>query len=234
MFRRFIGRFFGPIVLLMLLVGGDQIRIHRPDHKFRLTIAIETPQGVRSASGVMSVHPDRGYTKGGSTQTKGDAVFVDLGGGKNLVVLLAHRGDRGIDLDDINYVAVRAFGAAGQRAVFRQMDKVTGSVPLVGSVMPVLATFTDVNDPASMREVMPDAVEAMLGQGIRLKGLSVEVVRNGFWPIDFGGALGEPVTRNIVATLPWLKQPDGAARAVQAAGLPMPPGADARLVFARE
>lgn len=230
MFRRFLG----PVLLLALLVGGDQIRIHRPDHKYRLTIEVETPQGLRSASGVMSVHPDRGYTKGGSTQTKGDAVLVDLGGGKNLIALLAHYGDRGIDLDDINYVAVRAFGAAGQRAVFRQMDKVTGSVPVAGSVMPVLATFADLSDPVSMREVKPDAVEAALGQGIRLKGLSVEVVPNGFWPIDFGGALGEPVTRSIVAKLPWLKQPDGAARAVQAAALPMKPDAIARMMFTRD
>ncbi|MDB5549987.1 MAG: hypothetical protein JWP21_3434, partial [Tardiphaga sp.] len=148
-------RFLGPVLLLALLVGGDQIRIHRPDHKYRLTLQLETPQGVRSASGVMSVHPDRGYTKGGSTQTRGDAVLLDLGGGKNLVALLAHHGDRGIDLDDINYVAVRAFGAAGQRAVFRQMDRVTGAALVAGSVMPVLATFTDLSDPASMREVKP-------------------------------------------------------------------------------
>ena len=230
MFRRFLG----PIVLLALIVGGDQIRIHRPDHKYRMTLNVETPQGLRSASGVMSVHPDRGYTKGGTTQTKGDAVVVDLGGGKNLVALLAHHGDRGIDLDDINYVAVRAFGAAGQRAVFRQMEKVTGSVPVKGSVMPVLATFADLNDPTSMREVKPDAVEASLGQGYSLKDVMVEVVPNGFWPIDFGGALGEPVTRGIVATLPWLKQPDGAARAVQAAALPMKPDADAKLTFTRD
>lgn len=227
-------RFLGPVLLLALLVGGDQIRIHRPDHKYRLTLQLETPQGVRSASGVMSVHPDRGYTKGGSTQTRGDAVLLDLGGGKNLVALLAHHGDRGIDLDDINYVAVRAFGAAGQRAVFRQMDRVTGAAPVAGPVMPVLATFTDLSDPSSMREVKPDAVETALGQGFRLKGVSVEVVPNGFWPIDFGGVLGEPVTRGLAAKLPWLKSADGAARAVRAAALPMKPEADARLVFTRE
>ena len=224
----------GPLLLLAALVLGDQIRIHRPDHKFRLTLEVETPQGARSASGVLSVHPDRGYTKGGSTQTKGDAVFVDLGGGKNLVALLAHRGDRGIDLDDINYVAVRAFGAAGQRAVFRQMDRVKGSVPVAGSVLPVLVTFSDANDPATMREVKSDAVEAALGQGYSLKGVSVEIVPNGFWPIDFGGASGVPVTRGIIARLPWLKQPEGAARAVQAAALPTKPGANAQMVFTRD
>ncbi len=229
-----IRKFAGPFLLLAAIVIGDQIRIHRPDHKYRLTIEVETPQGLRAASGVMSVHPDRGYTKGGSTQTKGDAVFVDLGGGKNLIALLAHHGDRGIDLDGTNYIAVRAFAAAGQRAVFRQMDKVKGFVPVVGSVMPVLATFSDPNDPATMREVKPADVETALGAGYRLKGVSVEVVPNGFWPLDVGGVFGVPVTRGIALRLPWLTRSDGAARAVQAAALPMQPGADAQLVFTRD
>ena len=229
-----IRKFAGPVLLLAAIVIGDQIRIHRPDHKYRLTIEVETPQGLRAASGVMSVHPDRGYTKGGSTQTKGDAVFVDLGGGKNLVVLLAHRADKGIDLDDTNYIALRAFAAAGQRAVFRQMDRVTGSAPVVGAVLPVLATFSDPNDPTTMREVKPADVETALGAGVRLKGVSVDVVPNGYWPLDFGGVFGVPVTRGIAVRLPWLKQSDGAARAVQAARLPMQPGADAKLVFTRE
>ncbi len=35
-------------------------------------------------------------------------MFVDLGGGKNLVALLAHR-DKSLDLDGMNYLALRAY-----------------------------------------------------------------------------------------------------------------------------
>ena len=52
--------------------------------------------------------------------------------------------------------------------------------------------------------------------------------------ISFGGVFGVPVTRGIALRLPWLKQSDGAARAVQAARLPMQPGADATLAFTRD
>ena len=45
--------------------------------------------------------------------------------------------------------------------------------------------------------VSPDDAEAVLGKGYRLRGITAEVVPNGFWPLDFGGALGEPVTRGI-------------------------------------
>ena len=69
--------------------------------------------------------------------------------------------------------------------------------------------------------VPPDDSEAALGKGIRLRGISAEVVPNGVWPLDFGGPLGDPVTRGIEAKLPWLNGADNAAgRALQAAGLP--------------
>ena len=50
-------------------------------------------------------------------------------------------------------------------------------------------------------------------------GITAEVVPNGLWPLDFGGALGEPVTRGIAAKLPWLNGADNpAASALRAAG----------------
>ena len=63
-------KWLGPIVLLAALVIGDQIRMNRPGHKYRLTIEVETPSGMKSASGVMAVFPDRGYSRGGQTRTK--------------------------------------------------------------------------------------------------------------------------------------------------------------------
>src|ERR1043165_1961249 len=100
-------KWLGPLALLAALVIGDQIRINRPGHKYRLTMTVETPAGDRSAAGVMSVHPDRGYSRNGSTVTKGDAVFVDLGAGRNLVALLAQFDDKALDLDGPSYVALR-------------------------------------------------------------------------------------------------------------------------------
>ena len=115
-------KWFGPVALLAALFIGDQIRINRPGHKFRLTVEVDTPDGLKAASGVLSVHPDRGYSRRGHTATRGDAVLVDLGGGKNLVALLAHI-DKTVDLDDINYVALRAYKAAGRNPSFNEMGR---------------------------------------------------------------------------------------------------------------
>jgi hypothetical protein len=227
-------KWLGPVALLAVLFIGDQIRINRPGHKYRLTVEVETPGGLKSASGVMSVHPDRGYSRRGHTTTKGDAVVVDLGGGKNLVALLAHL-DKTIDLDGMNYVALRAYRAAGSNLAFNELNRMTGAVPVTGALIPLLVTFSDPGDPATARAVAPDEVEAALGKGFRLHGVSAEVVPNGLWPLDFGGPLGEPVTRGIEAKLPWLKPADGsAAVALQAAGLPGGEGIDPREAFTRK
>jgi hypothetical protein len=228
-------KWFGPLALLAALFIGDQIRINRPGHKYRLAVAVETPEGVKSASGVLAIHPDRGYSRGGHTRTVGDAVFVDLGGGKNLVVLLAHIDNSNLDLDGINYVALRAYTAAGgKRVSFNEMNKLTGIVPVTGALVPVLVSFADPANPASARAVSPDDSETTLGPGYHLQGITAEVVPNGFWPLDFGGALGEPVTRGILARLPWLEGSGGpAATALRAAGPPVTDTIDAREAFSR-
>jgi hypothetical protein len=227
-------KWIGPLALLAALVIGDQIRINRPGHKYRLIVEVETPEGIKSASGILAVHPDRGYSRRGHTSTKGDAVFVDLGGGKNLVALLAHI-DGTLDLDDINYVALRAYKAAGRNVSFNDMNRMTGAVPVTGALIPVLVTFAVSGDPASARTVPPDDLSAALGNGFRLHGISAEAVPNGAWPLDFGGALGEPVTRGIEGKLPWWNGAgDPAAIAIRAAGLPAGEAVNPKEVFTRK
>ncbi|TGN80376.1 hypothetical protein EOW77_0027490 [Bradyrhizobium yuanmingense] len=231
-----ISKWAGLLGLLALLVGGDQIRINRPDHKYRLTVEVTTPAGIKTGSAILAVVPDRNYNRSGRTTTRGEAVFVDLGQGKNIVVLLAHQQGAKLDLDDINYVALRAYGAArGNRVSFKDMSRQSGVVPVQGELVPVLVSFADLRDPNTARLVASDKAEAILGEGYAIRGFSAEVVPNGFWPIDFGGALGEPVTRGIEAKLPWLTAPgETAAIALRAAGLPVEGGLDAREAFARK
>jgi hypothetical protein len=227
-------KWVGPLALLAALVIGDQIRINRPAHKYRLTVEVETPEGIKSASGVMSVHPDRSYSRGGHTRTNGDAVWVDLGGGKNLVALLAHI-DKTLDLDGMNYLALRAYKAAGRNVSFNEMSRLTGVVPVTGALIPVLVTFTGPSDPATARAVLPDDVGTALGGAYRLHGVAVEVVPNGIWPLDFGGPLGDPVTRGIEAKLPWWNGTENpAVTALRSAGLPTGEGIDPREAFTRK
>lgn len=233
----FISKWAGLLGLLAVLVIGDQIRINRPGHKYRMTVEVETPSGVKAASGVFAVTPDRSYTRDRGTRTSGDAIYVDLGGGKNLVALLAHL-DKTLDPDAVNYVALRAYPAVtGKRVNFNDMSKQTGIVPVTGALVPVLAAFADPANPGSAKAVSPDDSEAVLGKGYRLRGITTGAIPNGYWPIDFGGMLGEPVTRGIAAKLPWLSGEGAsaaAATALKAAGLPGADSINAKEAFTRK
>ena len=111
----------------------------------------------------------------------------------------------------------------------------SGTVPVTGALIPVLVTFADPTDPASARLVKSDDLEAAFGKGFRLHAVTAEVLPNGLWPLDFGGVLGEPVTRGIEARLPWLKGGDNsAATALRAAGLPDIEGIDPKEAFTRK
>lgn len=227
-------KWLGPVALLAALFIGDQICLNRPGHKYRMTVEVDTPEGIKSGSGVLSVHPDRGYSRHGHTVTRGDAIYVDLGGGKNLVALLAHL-DKTIDLDGINYVALRAYKAAGRNPSFNEMSRMTGVVPVTGALIPVLLTFADPSDPSTARSVPPGDLAAVFGKGFQLHDIIAEVVPNGFWPLDYGGVLGEPVTRGIEAKLSWLNAADStAATAIKAAGLLAGGPFDAREAFTRK
>src|SRR5260370_8490693 len=108
------------------------------------------------------------------------------------------------------------------------MTKVTGTVPVAGGLMPGLGPFADPANPGTARMVSPDDAAATLGPGYRLRAITAEGVPNGFWPLDFGGALGEPVTRGVSARLPWLAGSGGAAApALRAADLPVTDPIDA-------
>lgn len=228
-----------PILLLAALYAADQIRIGRPDHKYRLTVEVETPAGIRSASAILSVRPNRSYggTGSGSSvpQTKGDALLAELGDGKNLVLLLAF-GEDGSNFDDPSFLPTRLFGASDRRVGFRDVKTFAGApaMPVPEQLWPVLISFADLSDPKSARRVKATDLEALLGKGYRLQGLSLDIVANGFWPVDFGGALGEPVTRGIEAKLPWLKSTGGAAAALQAAGLKVGEGFGPEAAFTRK
>lgn len=229
-------RWIGLGVIAVGLVGGDQIRLNRPDHKYRLTIEIETPQGVTSASGVLAVHPNRGYSGSGSamTKTRGDALVLDGGRGKGLVVLLAQDG-RPLDLDGMNYIGMRALNdGTGRRVQFRELKAINEVVEVKGALVPVMLAFADLKDPSSARVVKPEALETAFGAGTRLRRVSVQPLPPGWWPIDFGGALGEPVTRRIDRNLPWWgTAAASAASAVNAAGLVLPEGTTAIELFRR-
>ena len=125
----------------------------------------------------------------------------------------------------------------GKRVSFNEMSRLTGIVPVQGRADPGagdLCRSGQSRDRA--RWCRRDDAEAVLGKGYRLQGITAEVVPNGFWPLDFGGALGEPVTRGIAGEIAVAerRRTIRPATALRAAGLPGVEGIDAREAFTRK
>lgn len=124
---------------------------------------------------------------------RGDAVFVDLGGGTNLVALLAD-GAKAENTEGPLRLAMKAFEVPRCTAAFcewKAIERMSGTRDLPPALVPPLATFADVNNPKTARLVRPDDFPAVFGPGYRFKRAWIELTT-------------QPVTRNISQRLPWV------------------------------
>ena len=158
-------------------------------NRFRLTIEVETPEGVKSGSSVIetAVWESGNWgpveARGIRTSTKGDAVFVELGHGRNLTALLGF-GPVGSDQSRI-YSLTRAALAPGKDVNWQDEPKLKGRGELPEDFVPTLVTFTDLGDPRSARVVKPADFEKVFGPGFKFRRAILETTRDSItWSID--------------------------------------------------
>jgi hypothetical protein len=206
-------------VLVLAAIAGGVWFFSPVSYRFRITVAVETPQGVREGASVLETSTIYqptflGATGGRFPSLHGQAVFVDLGQGRHLIGLLAH-GPRGEGVDGVMMLPVSAFGlrssgvGRGQNAHEMAAALPAGSRrELSSDLIPTLVTFGDLADPASARVVEPtDAgFASAFGPGFRLAGVTLEMVPAGTWPFNLVGLSGTPVTRGIEGKLAFLKR----------------------------
>ncbi len=169
-----------PLILLALfsLSRCDRYSWHQ-----KLTIAIETPAGEVSGASVSAVSwrkhwiPTDGM--GWSFDLTGEAVVVEVTPGRYLFALLKGAGTT-------EYMgSVAAASIAGREgrvidgALFDEVrdkrDRAAGVIVVPEYQYPMLVTFGDIADPASVRLVDPANLAASFGPGVRLKSVTLEV-----------------------------------------------------------
>lgn len=149
------GLLAAALALVSACAGSGEVR------GYRMTVEVDTPAGLRSGSSVIgfstaSVPRWLPGSPGSATSMEGESPVVDLGEGRLLIALLhdEHRGH-----------AVRDW----QRPELRHSDN-----SIRADRLPVLVTFRDWSDPASIVDVPPTDLAAHFGSGYRLRSVRFE------------------------------------------------------------
>lgn len=175
-----------------------------PDYRYRLTVEVDTPEGLRTGSSVIEVQQGMGRTTMDGYgpvvryRIRGEAVAVDLPGGKTLYALLRSGNDvdwatrvvpfLSPDQDDENPL--------DDVLLMEGKQEVPRTWPPVGHLSerpayPMMVTFGDEGDPTSVTLVDPDDLAASFGEGVKLKRITAELT-------------DEPVTTGIEKRLRWM------------------------------
>jgi hypothetical protein len=210
-----------PLVVLGLLGWYAIHRLNAPfpvcTFRYKLTAEVMTPDGLKTGSSVIEVsyshHGDYGGGENAVLNIVGEAVYVDLGAGKNLFVTLTTRDSGRAGPNDRNS---RNFeGDAGPMNPFAIPLKVYGIVWHFGKEVelclslnsidrshaqdvpienfPTLASFSDLKNPNSVRILHPEKFSAIFGDGFNLLKLSIQPSKEA----------QVPVVENL---LPWLRK----------------------------
>jgi len=167
-------------------------------YRYRLTIEVETPAGAKSSASVIevSIREKASWvpqTGGVTPSARGEAVFVDLGGGRNVIALLAS-GPNASNVDYPYYIVPTHFHLSNDHSALMKYSGLQGQWDLPAQTLPTLVTFSDLNDPKTARLVRPEEFESVFGKGVHFKRASVEMTN-------------EPVTTGIEKQLPWWNNP---------------------------
>ncbi len=179
-----------------LLVSGCY-KISPKRYRFRLTVNVDTPQGLRSGSSVYEVWAN--HLVPGSTkriwEDKGEAVAVDLPGGQTLFALLrtnAYHGDMAsLSMQTLDPAFNYDIVESAERLQKRQGITEKAEVP--APIYPMLVRFRDINDPASVEKVDPDNLAASFGTGYAIHSIVAEIT-------------DDPVTTGIGSRFVWWKK----------------------------
>ncbi|MBM3618057.1 MAG: hypothetical protein FJX23_05860 [Alphaproteobacteria bacterium] len=185
--------------------------------RYRMTVNVETPEGMKSGSAVRQVTVERAAIyfpeRGPTPRVKGEAVVVDLGDRGQVFALL--KGYR-LGVDHAGMLPFTVFPLPGQMgsgggttkagvAYYSQLKDVKGDVPQ--DYYPMFVHFKDPQDPTIVELVMDigkepeqseyklrsDRFEEIYGKGVKLHSVVLEMT-------------DDPVTTGIEKWLPWLPQ----------------------------
>jgi hypothetical protein len=207
--RRAVLAIVGTLILApVCFYFGYKLLYPTYTYRYRLSVEVETPDGLRSGSSVIEVRyemfPELLTERDHISRVFGEAVFVDLGQGKNLIGLLAS-GPIGEDVDYPSGVVLQAFKLDGNDPnTPKRLPRLQGRRDLdiyhssqyevTKRFLPTFVTFSDLKDLSTAKIAPPGLFDEIFGVGFRLHNISVEMTN-------------DPVTSGIERQMPWWNGP---------------------------
>jgi len=183
---------FALVILLPVLLLYGCYRLSYPRYVWheRLELVVQTPEGEKRGAAVIlsrrsitpKTLPDASVIGGG---IEGEATMVDLGGGRYLFALL--KGRDGLVSQVFHDRLPRD---ARPRALIGALAALRAKAPVPPEYYPLLVTFGDINDPASVRRVDPADLAATFGAGFALREITLEVTDDAVTEGVIEGVLG--------------------------------------------
>jgi hypothetical protein len=185
--------------LLTALVSSAAGCIYPPHrYRYRMTVEADTPEGLRTGSAVRELTWSRDGGPSASSfhlDERGEAVAIDLPGGRTLFVLL--------DVNAFDTVWAGFGGGNKQPSVKDWLDRADAdrqshTYPPRAALRaqrqdyPRLVTFTNIRDPKSVQAVDPDNLASSFGPGVTLKRITLQIT-------------DDPVTKGIEKRLGWFR-----------------------------
>lgn len=172
-----------------------------PTFHYRLSLEVETPQGVRTGSSVIEVRTvERGKRflgpKAGRLHhgVSGEAVAVDLPGGQTLFALLREGGPEAFNFPEATpfraYAPLGVPDSAEYALRHQALVESKGVRVLKRPYYPTLVRFRDIHDPKSVEQVNPDDLAASFGAGVKIRRITVQIT-------------DDPVTTGIERRFLW-------------------------------
>ena len=209
--------------MVLALTGCGTSGEHLPDYRYRMTVEVDTPEGLKIGSSVIQVQtmvagrnsiPTPGAV---GHRIRGEAVTVDLGvrgvlfallrsddnsdWASNVMYRLAPKVPRVHD-DDGKFNSSRDFKAQfAAMLAHREPIDLPSTFPDVGHLKdrpagPMLVRFQNIANPATIETVQPDDLAASFGRGVKLHRIRLQLTN-------------DPVTRGIEERLKWLPSQRG-------------------------
>jgi hypothetical protein len=165
-------------------------------YRYRMTVTVVVDGQVHSGSSVIEVRVSKQPVFLPTVNRldyadRGEAVFVDLGEGRNIVALLASA-----PYAERSGLAVSLVPSHFKLDLFKDaqlasLPALRGRWELADSELPTLVTFSNPADPATVSVIRPEQLEQAFGPRVRWRGVSIEMTN-------------DAVTQQIESRLSWV------------------------------